>query len=135
MKNFARKFGLLMFLFFAVTQLVAQTTSKNYPETFTLRQRQIDQIFTHKPGARLSAFTSKYLAKGVVLANTKNGDTKYARVQLPYFNGAFLNVQVNGVYSTQVFILSSDKSVFYRTRKENGFFTFIKCSEDEIVSE
>lgn len=135
MKNIALKFIILTLLFFAGTRLSAQKVVKNYPETFTLSQKQIDKLVTRKAGTRLFSFSSRYLAKGLVLVNTKNGDMKYVRVQLPYFNGAFLNLQINGGYSTQVFILSSDKSVSYKTQLKNGIYRFIKCSEDEIVSE
>lgn len=116
-------------------QLQAQTAKKNYPESFSLSDQQIKKVLDCPAGKRLPGLNNKYLAKGSVITNVQNGDTRYARVQLPYFGGAFLNIQVNGVYSTQVFILSSDKTLSYRTTRENGSFTFIKCNEDEIVSE
>ncbi|MBL7932152.1 MAG: hypothetical protein JNL60_09620 [Bacteroidia bacterium] len=135
MKYSTLKIVLLAMLFFCGTTFTAQTDQKPYPEKFTIKQKEVDKLFSYNPGTRLSARGNKYLAKGTVLVNTSNGDTKYLRYQLNYFKSAFLNVQVNGAFSTQMFIVSDDKSVFYKGRLEKGKWLMKKCDEDEIVSE
>lgn len=67
--------------------------------------------------------------------NTLNGDIRFLRIKLDYFKNAFLMIQVNGEYSTQVFILSEDKSVFYKGTIGEKAVVMTKCSEDDIVSE
>lgn len=135
MKFSALKFVLIFTMILAGYIVSAQTAQRSFPETFVIKQKEIDKLFLHKPGTRLSARGNKYLSKGIILVNTKNGDIKYLKLQLNSFKNAFLNVQVNGTFSTQVFIASDDKSVFYKGRVEKGQWLMKKCDEDEIVSE
>ena len=135
MKFSALKIILLVTLFLVGGFVSAQKNKQSYPEKFTIKPKEIDKLFSYRPGTKVSARGNKYLVKGTVLVNTSNGDIKYLRYQLNYFRNAFLNVQVNGGFSTQVFIVSDDKSVFYKGKLEKGDWLMKKCDEDEIVSE
>lgn len=113
---------------------VKQTVAK-HPASFIISRADFDQLFTKKNNDVVLTKTNKYLDKSTVLMNTLNGDTKFLKIKLHYFTKAYLMVQVNGEYSTQVFILSDDKSVFYKGRVDKGSVTMTKCNEDDIVSE
>ena len=67
--------------------------------------------------------------------NTKNGDMQLLRIRLNYFPKALLMVQVNGEYSTQVYITSSSKTLSYKGKIEKDRVLLTKCNRDEIVSE
>lgn len=129
------RISLLGILFLLGGFVSAQKEQGSYPENFIVKQKEIDKLFSCKPGTKISSRGNKYLVRGTVLVNTSNGDTKYLRFQLNYFKNAFLNVQVNGNFSTQVFIVSDDRSVFYKGKLEKGKWLMTKCSEDDIVSE
>ncbi len=109
--------------------------AKDYPTVFTLKKQELDGLLARKINSTLPKTANKYLAGGTVLTNTASGDMKFLRMQLSYFKNAFLTVQVNGSTSTQVFILSTDKSVSYKGKFENDRLVMTKCQEDEIVSE
>lgn len=113
---------------------VKQTVVKQ-PASFIISKADFDQLFTKKNSDLVLTKTNKYLDKSTVLMNTLNGDTKFLKMKLSYFAKAYLMVQINGEYSTQVFILSDDKSVFYKGRIDKGIVTMTKCNEDDIVSE
>jgi hypothetical protein len=113
---------------------IAQT-SKKYPDSFTITRSEFDHLFSKKTKETIVSKVNKYLDKSSVLMNTVNGDTKFLKIRLAYFQNAFLVSQVNGEYSTQVFILSDDKSVFYKGRLDKDFVVMTKCNEDDIVSE
>ena len=67
--------------------------------------------------------------------NTKNGDMHFVKLKLTYFPKSYLLIQENGMYSTVIFIMSDDKSVFYKGKIDKEVITMRKCSEDDIVSE
>lgn len=112
-----------------------KTATTDYPDSFTIRKTDLEALFAKKPRETFSSAKNKYLDQSEVMMNTLNGDMKFLKARLHYFSNAFLLIQVNGEYSTQVFILSDDKSVFYKGRPAEGDFTMNKCDEDEIVSE
>ena len=137
---FTKVYFTFLAIFIAVT-IQAQTTktsnpsdSKN-PETFTITKTDFNNLFTKQVNEKVTASKNKYLDNSSVLMNTLNGDMKFMKIKLGYFKNSFLMIQVNGVYSTQIFILSDDKSVFYKGSINNGLVTMTKCDEDEIVSE
>ena len=137
--NFLHFFTVL-FLFATGLNLAAQNTKKTapspkHPASFTISKTDFDNLFTKKPKEAVASKTNKYLDKSTVEMSTLNGDTRFLRLKLNYFQNAFLMVQINGEYSTQIFILSDDKSVFYKGRLEKGLVTMTKCNEDDIVSE
>lgn len=111
-----------------------QTVTK-HPASFIISKTEFNELFAKKNNDAVVTKTNKYLDKSTVLMNTLNGDTKFLKIKLHYFVNGYLIVQVNGEYSTQVFILSDDKSVFYKGRLDNGIVTMTKCNEDDIVSE
>ena len=127
------------------SSLMSQAQSKNkssnkitypdYPETFTIAKSDFDGLFTKKANTILDLSTNKYLDKSSIEMNTLNGDIKFIRLKLNYLSNSYLLVQVNGVYSTQVFVMSKDKSVFYKGKIEKDLVVMTKCAEDEIVSE
>jgi len=113
----------------------AKTTSTAYPAAFTISKAEYDQLFAAKVNTLISDKKNKYLDKAMLQMSTASGDMRFLKLKLSYFKNAFLLVQVNGSYSTQVFILSDDKSVFYKGNFEKGNVVMSKCSEDDIVSE
>jgi hypothetical protein len=121
---------------FAQKTKTNSTKNKNiYPTSFTINKSDFDRLLNTKANQVFVSKENKYLDKSAMLMNTKNGDTKFMKIKLNYFPKAYLMIQVNGEYSTQVFILSDDKSVFYKGRAEKNTYLLNKCSEDEIVSE
>lgn len=131
----------LIFIFLSVAGLCAaqfpsgKNAAKSYPEKFTIKEHELKALFSYRPGEKVSKRTNKFLAKGIVLANTRNGDVRFLRLKLVSFQNAYLNVQINGTFSTQVFIVSDDKSVFYKGKMEKSNWIMTKCDEDEIISE
>ena len=136
---------LTFFVLFVFTHLnlpaqrVKATTSKNTdrkcPTTFLISKSEFDNLFSHKVNETINAKTNKYLDKSNILVSTINGDMRFMKIKLNYFANAFLMIQINGSYSTQIFILSEDKSVFYKGKPDKNDFIMTKCSENEIVSE
>lgn len=138
--NFIKLFLIVLLLtpgFNALAQnsKTSSVSKKQYPELFTISKSDFDNLFAKKEKAVLKTKDNKYLDKSVVLKNVLNGDMKFLRLKLNYFTNAFLSVQVNGTASTQVFLLSTDKSVSYKGKMDNGSVIMTKCEEDEIVSE
>lgn len=111
------------------------SASGNYPESFSIQKPELDALLASAPEAVVNIQSNKYLHQALVVMNTKNGDMTFLKLQLSYFKNALLTVQVNGSFSTQVFILSSDKSIFYKGRFEKDLLIMTKCNEDDIVSE
>lgn len=133
---------LLLSFFFVTVQLDAQKAesavnqkSARYPASFFIGKTDFDYLFTLKPNEVIRSENNVFIDKSVISMNTLNGDTKFLKMKLDYFKHAWLLIQVNGVYSTQIFILSDDKSVFYKGSIHEGKVTMTKCNEDDIVSE
>jgi hypothetical protein len=110
-------------------------TSQKYPASFTIDKTMFSSLFNYKVGDTVTLKTNPYINKSQMLMNSRNGDIKFLRFKLSYFKNAYLLVQENGEYSTQVFIMSDDKSVFYKGSVGPDKVVMTKCSEDEIVSE
>jgi hypothetical protein len=112
-----------------------KVTEQKYPSSFLISKTDLQQLLSLKPHSVIDKKANKYLDGGIVMTSTKNGDMQLVRIKLAFFLKAFLNIQVNGTDSTQVFIVSDDKSVFYKGHPEKENWVMIKCEEDEIVSE
>jgi hypothetical protein len=112
---------------------VKKVTSQ-YPKNFTISKADFDSLFNLEKDQAVNS-SNVYLAKSVMLMNSRNGDIRFLRLKLRYFKNAFLMIQVNGEYSTQIFILSDDKSVFYKGAITANGVVMTRCSEDDIVSE
>ncbi len=76
-----------------------------------------------------------YLHKSTLLLNTKTGDMQLIKVKLAYFAKAYLMIQFSGTNSTQIFIVSDNKSVFYKGKQDKDVIIMTKCKEDDIVTE
>jgi hypothetical protein len=135
---------LIAFLFVVATGSVNAQTSKakqnrktdlRYPKTFNISKSEFDGLFNMKTGEKVRSADNVYLNKATLLMNSRNGDIRFLRLKLNYFRNAYLIIQVNGEYSTQIFILSDDKSVFYKGAINGDIVVMTKCSEDDIVSE
>jgi hypothetical protein len=111
------------------------SNSNQFPKSFIITKANFDQLFLLKKGDQVVNTTNKYLQGSSLLMNTKNGDMKFLNLKLNYFKNANLMIQVNGTASTQAFIQSADKSVFYKGRFENENLVMEKCQENEILSE
>ena len=122
-------------LFAQKSKTPSPKNTTKYPASFTISKGDFDALFQIKAKQQIVSKENKYLDKSVMFVNTKNGDTKFMKIKLTYFPKAYLMIQVNGGFSTQVFILSDDKSVFYKGQLEKNNYLLNKCSEDEIVSE
>lgn len=136
------KFLALFVFFLCALTISAQTAKKanikksvKNPTSFTISKSDFDLLFSKKAKDVLEYKNNKFLDKSAVEMNTLNGDMKFLKLKLSYFPNAFLMAQINGEYSTQIFILSDDKSVFYKGRIDRGIVTMTKCNEDDIVSE
>lgn len=129
----------LLFSFQYKAQINKTNTTKNNakknPETFLILKTDFDKLFTFKSNQVINLTSNMYLDKSVSLLNTKNGDMILLKIKLNYFKKAYLMVQINGSYSTQIFIISSDKSIFYKGKFSNTGLLMTKCLEEEIVSE
>ena len=112
-----------------------KNNSKKNPETFSISKTDFDKLFTFKSNQVINISQNIYLDKSVSLLNTKNGDMIFLKIKLNYFKKAYLLVQINGSYSTQIFILSDDKSIFYKGKLSSTGLLMTKCLEEEIVSE
>ena len=130
---------LLAALFFPHTAAAqnnkSKTTEQKYPASFLISKADLQELLALRQHSVVDKKSNKFLDGSIVMTSTKNGNMQYVRVKLAYFLKAFLNIQVNGADSTQVFIVSDDKSVFYKGRMEKENWVMIKCEEDEIVSE
>lgn len=120
--------------FEAQTKKKESAVNRDYPATFTISKTEFDRLFSLKP-EELVASDNAYIKGSQVMMNTLNGDMKFLKLKLSHFKNAFLMVQVNGIYSTQIFILSQDKSVFYKGKIDKEMVIMTKCNEDDIVSE
>lgn len=109
--------------------------TKNYPNSFTISKIDLEKIKSEKLNASLKFPSNTYLDKSVLQMNSKNGDMHFIKLKLAYFTKSYLMIQENGTTSTILFIMSDDKSVFYKGKIEKEIVTFKKCSEDDIVSE
>lgn len=131
------------FLFTFLLNVQSQTAKKNttkdkvdeYPKSFSILKNEFNSLFTYKANEVIVEKQNKYLNNSILLMNTKNGDMKFLKIKLNYFKNSFLLVQVNGEFSTQIFVMSDDKSVFYKGKIESEKILLTKCTEDEIVSE
>jgi hypothetical protein len=129
----------LMFLacFLGHTQNAStgKITNNTYPETFNIPKSDVQKLLEASVNTRLSFQNNPYLNQSTVQLNTLNGDMHFVKIQLSYFSNSYLMLQVNGSYSTIVFILSEDKSVFYKGKMDPDQITMRKCAKDDIVSE
>lgn len=142
MKSVVRKIVLIIFWLAGCLNVTAQPASKKnsaidklYPGSFVITKSDYDQLFQLKVNDVVPSRSGKYISGSTMLLNTKNGDMKFLKLKLNYFKNALLVIQVNGSATTQVFILSDDKSIFYKGRFEKNNLLMNKCLEDEIVSE
>jgi glycogen synthase len=141
MKQHSLKFFLALFLFslsmhaFAQKQEPVIEKSVKNPTTFNISKTDFEGLFSKQIKETINLSSNKYLDKSSVMMNSLNGDMKFMKIKLNYFKNAFLMVQVNGIYSTQIFILSDDKSVFYKGKMDGDTIIMTKCNEDDIVSE
>ncbi len=107
----------------------------NYPKSFSIAKNELDHMFTLKAGEKISAKNNRYINGAVVKMNTINGDMKFLKLKLKYFNNAELMVQVNRTVSTQLVLASDDHSVFYKGHLEKNKALMNKCLQDDIVNE
>jgi len=142
MSRFVFKYICVVFFVLNIFDSAAQqhsnrfgANSNRHPKSFTISKTVFDQLFFLKTGDQLLNKTNKYLQGASLLMNTTNGDMKFLRLKLRYFENAFLMIQVNGTASTQAFIQSEDKSVFYKGRFDGETLVMDKCQENEILSE
>lgn len=111
------------------------TVQQAYPENFTIQKKELDKLLSGKLNSPLVFKRNKYLHRALPLTNSATGDMKLLQFRLPYFRNALFTIQINGSYSTQAFVTSPDKSVFYKGHLANGDLVMKKCIEREIVSE
>lgn len=138
MKKAASLIIVCLLVFSGLNAQSKKTLSKKtsrYPENFSISKSDFDKLFTLSKNQLLNFSNNKYIDKSVLELNTQNGDMQLLRIKLNYFPKAVLMVLVNGVYSTQVYITSSDKSLSYKGKIEQEQVLLTKCNRDEIVSE
>lgn len=136
--NFIKLLLTLLFIspaMYMVAQKAATGSKNPLPASFSISRADMNLILSKKPKEILKSHRNKYINKSTVLVSVINGDTKYVELKLNYFQNAVLSLQVNGNYSTQVFILSENKSFFYKGTEDKLGFVMNKSDEDEIVTE
>lgn len=129
---------LLMVLFTGTSFSQNRTAKKKtspYPESFTISKLEYDGFFKLETNTAVNAPANKYIHKAVLELNTLNGDMRLLRLRLGYFPKGILLVQVNGTYSTQVFITTNDKKLSYKGKISPDGVTFTKCNRDDIYTE
>src|SRR5689334_23282059 len=101
--TFLKKLVLALVVFVALPA-AAQKSSKA-PEKFTISQQELSALLSAGTEKQLSFPANPYLDKALPIKNVRTGDMQFVRVKLSHFKNAYLNVQVNGIYTTQVFLL------------------------------
>lgn len=112
-----------------------KTKTNIYPQSFSIGVDELDRLMNTDARNVLSFPKNTYINQSTVELNTKNGDMHFIKLKLAYFAKSYLLIQENGVYSTVVFIMSDDKSVFYKGKRSKDGLNMTKCAEDDIVSE
>jgi hypothetical protein len=120
---------------FLFTGIDAQTKKNTTKKTVSISKPDFDKLFTYKKNEVLKFTDNKYIDKSILELNSLTGDMQLLRIKLNYFPKAILMIQVNGEYSTQVYITSATKSLSYKAKIEKDRVLLIKCNRDEIVSE
>lgn len=105
------------------------------PESFFIEKSELNRLLSLKENERLNDSKNKYINHSVLQMISAAGDMKSLKLKLDYFPHAYLFIQINGSYSTQIFVMTDDKSVFYKSDEKEKEFVMNKCSEDEIISE
>ncbi len=118
-----------------LAQNKAKTNGPNYPKTFTIDAKELDQLFSSKENDVVRFKTNTYLNNSKVILNSSFKENKQLKLKLNYFKNAELYVQINGKDSKIIYILSSDDSIFYNSTIDQGKITFTQCKKDDIVSE
>ncbi len=124
----------LVLLFSNFTHAQTNRNSKKYPASFEITNSMFDKLFTLKQGSKVSG-RNKCLKGSVVETNSSAGDNKQLKLKLSYFMNASMIIQVNGKDTKQIFILSSDDSVFYKGIFKEQKIIMTKCEKDDILSE
>lgn len=114
---------------------IAISAQSGQPQQFTIEKQLFGQLLEMPAGSEISAPANQYLDGSTVELNTLNGDMHFVRVRLKYFTGSYLLVQVNGIYTTQVFVMGKDSPVHYKGTITDGAVVMEKCSKDDIVNE
>lgn len=114
---------------------LSKNKQKKYPSNFSITKNEFDVLFLYKENDKIRIKTNLFIDKSTLLKNSHNGDMNFLKIKLNYFKNAFLLIQVNGKFSTQIFILSDDKSIFYKGKIETDKVTMTECLEDEIISQ
>jgi hypothetical protein len=120
-------------LLFALPSL-AQKAGKA-PQNIIISDKELSVLLSARPEAAVSFPDNSYLDKAVCVKIVRNGDMQFVRLKLSSFRKAYLNVQVNGVYTTQAFILSEEGSASYKGEVKDGQLRMEKCSKEDIVVE
>jgi hypothetical protein len=105
------------------------------PEKFSISDKEILTILSTKAENKLSMPANPYINNALAVRNVRTGDIHYVRLKLVYFKDAYLTVQENGKYTTQVFVMSESGAVFYKGELKEGVVSMEKCSKDDIVVE
>ncbi len=110
-------------------------TTRDVPADFTITAQQLQQILQAPAGNELQVKNNPIVNQATVLRNISNGDMQFVRIQLRYYPHAFINVQVNGVYSTFAFLIDEEQKLYYKGELNNDAIVLKKCEKDDIVVE
>lgn len=129
-------FALLLSVFGCRAQnLKSADTKKGIPETFVISKNDINNLLSHNAEDVITDSKNQYINNSQVQMVSASGDMKSMRVKMSYFSNANLFIQVNGSFSTQVFVMSEDKSFFYTGVEKDDNYVMTKCTEEDIISE
>jgi hypothetical protein len=140
MKLAFRKGPVILFAAVLSLGLAAQKTAsyskvQRNPENFVISHTAIAELLRMKEGEKVNMPANGYINKSQVVKKTATGDMQYLRLKLNYFRTGWLSIQVNGEFTTQIFLMTDDKSVFYKGKKEKDGYRMVKCKEYEIYQE
>lgn len=136
MKTLSMKILLLTCFICANNISFAQDLEKRQiPDSISISKNDFENLFKYKANTIVKSNTNSYLNNAVVLLNNKFGSNKQLKLKLENFPTSYLIVQVNGDDSILIFIISDDKSVFYKNKNYADKFVLVKCAEDDIISE
>lgn len=126
---------LVVFIGYANIVSAQMPTNRLVPDSISISKTAFDNLFNYKENDTIRKCSNAYLNDAVVLLNRKFEENRQLKLKLDYFTKSYLIVQVNGDDSILIFIISDDKSIFYKNNIYANKFVLVKCSEDDIISE
>lgn len=98
---------LVLILIFSVLASKSQSIA-SLPETLKLSKTSYMLILQSKPGTLLKTSDHFPFTSIKIISHTHNGDMEFIQAQVPELMNYYLNIQINGVYSTIIHLLPTE---------------------------